>query len=184
MQTSILSYPEAAVPADLRAQVQAFHGAGPPPHDPALRPLTMLLVADGRVLSALDILSKELVHAGERFAASGLSRVITDPGERRKTYGSQLVRAARDAMAASGADLGIFTCDQPLRSFYERCGWQALPGTSLIGGTREDPFPSDRFDKVTLAAFFSARARRHACRLRPHERRAFLLRRDRSAVVN
>jgi GNAT superfamily N-acetyltransferase len=122
----------------------------------------MLLVADGCVLSALDILSKDLVHDGERFAASGLSRVITDPRERRKTYGRQLVRAARDAMAASGADLGIFTCDRPLQPFYEWCGWQTLPGTILIGGTPDRPFPSDQFDKVTLASFFSAKARLHA----------------------
>jgi len=122
----------------------------------------MLLVADGRVFSALDILSKHLVHDGECFATSGLSRVITDPHERRRTYGRQLVRAARDAMAASGADLGIFTCDRPLQQFYERCGWQTLPGTVLIGGTPDRPFPSDQFDKVTLACFFSAKARLHA----------------------
>jgi aminoglycoside 2'-N-acetyltransferase I len=158
----VLSFPESTVPADLRAQVRALHEAHRPPHDPALRPLTLLLIADGRVLSVLDILSKYLVHDGERFAASGLSRVITDPRERRKTYGRQLVRAARDTMAASGADLGIFTCDRPLQRFYEWCGWQTLPGTTLIGGTPERPFPSDQFDKVTLASFFSAKARLHA----------------------
>jgi aminoglycoside 2'-N-acetyltransferase I len=162
LPTRILTYPEFAVPADLRAQVQAFHAATPPPHDPALRPLTMLLVTDGRVLSVLDVLSKEIVHNGENFAASGLSRVITDPNERRKTYGRQLVRAAYDLMAGSGADLGIFTCDRPLQHFYERCGWQTLPGTTLIGGTPEKPFPSDQFDKITLCSFFSAISRLHA----------------------
>ena len=162
MRARILTYPESAVPADLRAQVVAFHEAAPPPHDPALCPLSMLLVADGCVLSALDILSKDLVHDGERFAASGLSRVITDPHQRHKTYGRQLVRAARDAMAASGADLGIFTCDPPLQQFYEYCGWQTLPGTALIGGTPDRPLPSDRLNKIVLAGFFSAKAHTHA----------------------
>jgi hypothetical protein len=63
---------------------------------------------------------------------------------------------------ASGADLGIFTCDRPLAGFYERGGWHVLPGAVLIGGTLNAPFPSDQFDKVTLAAFFTEHARRHA----------------------
>ncbi len=59
---------------------------------------------------------------------------------------------------AGGADLGIFTCDLDLRAFYERAGWRCLPGTVLVGGAPEAPFPSDQFDKVTMAAFFSRRA--------------------------
>jgi hypothetical protein len=65
-------------------------------------------------------------------------------------------------MAERGADLGIFTADPPLRRFYESCGWQVLPGCVLIGGTAERPLPSDRFDKLTFAAFFTPHARRHA----------------------
>jgi hypothetical protein len=42
--------------------------------------------------------------------------------------------------------------------FYEGAGWEYLPGTVLVGGTSHDPFPSDRFDKVTMASFFSAKA--------------------------
>lgn len=145
-----------------------MRNAGPPPseppgpHDPRLRPLSMLLVRADYVLSALDILSKEITHAGERFAASGLSRVITHPNERRRGHGRKLVGAAREAMVADGADLGIFTADRPLRPFYESCGWQTLPGTVLIGGTPERPFPSDQFDKITFASFFTPRAQRHA----------------------
>jgi GNAT superfamily N-acetyltransferase len=173
----IVSAPEAEVPPELRAQVrrlqrQAWPGgpesadAGPadadPVHDPALRPLSLLLVEDGRVLAALDVLSKEIAHRGRRYAASGLSTVVTDEAVRGRGHGSRIVAAARDAIAASGADLGIFTCDPPLQGFYERAGWQALPGTVLVGGTPEAPFPSDLLDKVTLARFFSERARSHA----------------------
>lgn len=70
--------------------------------------------------------------------------------------------AAREAIQASGAELGIFTCDRPLRGFYDSAGWQCLEGTVLIGGTPQQPFPSDQFDKVTMAAFFSRRACAHA----------------------
>jgi GNAT superfamily N-acetyltransferase len=164
----IVSWPEADVPPDLRRQVLAlqdqewpsFRPARPGPrHDPALEPLSMLLVDDGRVVAALDILSKDITHCGRRYAASGLSTVVTDPTQRRKGYGRELVEAARHAIAESGADLGIFTCDRPLQAFYESAGWQVLPGTVLIGGTPASPFPSDQFDKVTMACFFSPKAR-------------------------
>jgi len=65
-------------------------------------------------------------------------------------------------MAERGRDLGIFTCDTELAGFYRKAGWQLLPGTMLIGGTREEPFPSDQFDKVTLGSLFSPHAQRHA----------------------
>jgi aminoglycoside 2'-N-acetyltransferase I len=122
----------------------------------------MLLVEDGRVLTALDILSKPVVHRGLTYAASGLSTVVTDESERGKGHGRRLVAAALEAMRESGADIAIFTCDTPLAPFYEAAGFEILGGTVLIGGTPADPFPSDRFDKMTLASFFTPLARAHA----------------------
>lgn len=168
---TILSLAEAEVPQQLRDQVARLQShAWPtdeaptpgPVHDPALRPVTMLLVEDGRVLSALDILSKRIQHGGQRYDASGLSTVVTDESLRGRGHGRRLVIAAREAIAASGADLGIFTCDPPLQAFYESCGWMVLAGTVLIGGTPEAPLPSDRLGKVTLAGFFSEKAQHHA----------------------
>jgi GNAT superfamily N-acetyltransferase len=157
----ILGWAEADVPDELRVQALALQERARP-RDPALRPRSLLLVDDGRVLAALEILSKEIVHRGERYAASGLCDVVTDEGERRKGYGRTLVEAARREIEASGADLGIFTCDRPLQAFYERAGWQLLAGSVLVGGTPAAPFPSDRLDKVTMASFFSERARANA----------------------
>jgi aminoglycoside 2'-N-acetyltransferase I len=131
-------------------------------HDPALDPISLLLVADGRVLAALDILSKRIEHGGESYAASGLSTVVTDEALRGHGYGRTLVAAAREAIEESGADLGLFTCDRELGAFYESAGWLIVPGAVLVGGTPDDPFPSDQWDKVTLARFFSERARAHA----------------------
>ncbi|WP_324788353.1 GNAT family N-acetyltransferase [Streptomyces sp. H51] len=165
----ILSFPEAATPTDLRVQVREIQEqAWPsepvpdvpvdtPSHDPALRPLSMLLVDGGTVLAALDILSKEIVHAGRRFSAGGLSTVVTRKEARGRGYGRQLVTAAREKMITLSLDLGLFTCDRPLQAFYESAGWPVLPGAVLVGGTPRAPFPSDRpgFDKVTMADFFS-----------------------------
>ena len=57
----IVSFPETATPRGLRAQVltlqrQEWPGAAPG-HDPALKPLSMLLVDKGVVLAALDFFS-------------------------------------------------------------------------------------------------------------------------------
>ncbi|MEV4263667.1 GNAT family N-acetyltransferase [Kribbella sp. NPDC049584] len=131
-------------------------------HDPALDPLSMLLIDNDTVVAALDILHKTVVHAGNTFRAGGLSTVVTRKDLRGHGYGLRLVSAARAEM--TDLDLALFTCDRPLQPFYERAGFQVLPGTTLIGGTPEDPFPSDQpgFDKVTLAAFFSDSARQAA----------------------
>lgn len=120
--------------------------------------MSVLLLEGDRVVAALDILSKEIEHAGRSFAASGISAMVTDQALRGRGYGRQLAAAARDLMAADGADLGIFTCDRELLPFYEAAGWDCLEGSVLVGGTPEDPFPSDQFDKVTMASFFSDRA--------------------------
>jgi aminoglycoside 2'-N-acetyltransferase I len=122
----------------------------------------MLLIEVGRVLAALDILSKPIVHRGEIYATSGLSMVVTDRAVHRRGYGKRIVEAAREAMCAGGADLAIFTCDTPLAPFYESAGFEVLRGSVLVGGTPSNPFPSDRFDKVTLASFFTPRARERA----------------------
>lgn len=165
----ILTYPEADTPPPLRDQVLALQDEAWPPdvpssglsHDPVLEPLSMLLVEDGVVLAALDILRKEIEHAGIGWRAGGLSTVVTRRAARSLGHGHRLVSAAREAMPSYGLDLGLFTCDRPLAGFYEGAGWQVLPGAVLVGGTPEEPFPSDRagFDKVTLASFFTAKSR-------------------------
>ena len=166
----ILTFREAEVPRELRSQMLTLQEQAWPTsesndgpwHDPALAPVSTLLVRDdGKVLAALDVLSKEIEHAGEQWSASGLAAVVTDHAERGHGYGGLLVSAARRSIEAGGVDIGLFTCDVPLLAFYERAGWEHLPGTVLIGGTPDDPFRSDGdgFDKVALGGFFSARAR-------------------------
>ena len=169
--TRILTFPQDAVPARFRSQVIALRdlvwprsdSERPPGHDLALDPLWLLLIDEQEaVAAALAILSKPITHLSQRYSASGLSAVVTDPRRRGRGYGHRLVTVARELIAESGRDLGIFTCDQPLANFYVRAGWRLLPGTVLVGGTPEAPFPSDQLDKVTLGEFFTHHARTHA----------------------
>jgi len=119
-------------------------------------------LVEGRVVSSLAILSKEIAHAAARFAVSGLSSVVTDAKHRGRGYGHMLVVAGREAIRAGGADLGIFTCDEPLLAFYQRAGWELLAGSALIGGTPQTPLPSNLFAKVVVAAFFTEHGLLHA----------------------
>ncbi|AUG78167.1 acetyltransferase [Kitasatospora sp. MMS16-BH015] len=165
----ILSYPEAAVPPALRAQVwalqeEAWPSGDPDPglsHDPELDPQTLLLVdEDGQLLAALDLLTTDFEHAGRVFRALGLSTVATYRAHQGRGHGRRLVEEALARIRRSGADLGLFTCDHRLRPFYEGAGWQPLPGSVILGGTPEDPFPSDSpgFAKTVMADFCSPEA--------------------------
>jgi aminoglycoside 2'-N-acetyltransferase I len=127
-------------------------------NDPDLHPTICLLVEDGRLASHASVPWKVVEHRGASYSAYGLSGVLTVPAYRGKGYGERVVRAATAFMEEQGADVGLFTCDAPLRRFYERCDWQVLAGSSLIGGTRDKPFPSDALNKITFARFFSTRA--------------------------
>ncbi|MFC6081920.1 GNAT family N-acetyltransferase [Sphaerisporangium aureirubrum] len=164
----IMSFPEEAVPLEFRTQIldlwrEVWPSGADPAHDPALHPVSMILVDDGHVLATLDILTKQITHAGRSYRAGGLSTVVTRSTARRRGHGHHLVSAAHTAMAAADLDIGLFTCDRPLAPFYESAGWHTLPGTVLVGGTPEAPFPSDHpgMDKVTMADFFSPRGRTH-----------------------
>jgi GNAT superfamily N-acetyltransferase len=168
---NLLQFPETAVPAELRDQVitaqdAAWPRAGQqrsawPVHDQALDPAVLLLVDEGVVLASLAVLRTRLQHAGGSYDVGGLSAVVTRADRRGRGYGRLLAEQARRIMADTGLDLGLFTCDRPLRDLYERAGWRALPGTVIVGGTPAAPLRSDApgFDKVAMAAFFSARAR-------------------------
>jgi hypothetical protein len=65
-------------------------------------------------------------------------------------------------MAVGGADLALFTCDADLAGFYTGCGFVVLDGATVVGGTPQDPLRSDTLGKVTLARFYSDRARASA----------------------
>lgn len=163
------------MPGATRLQVAALHAQAWPGdrtsnsetgHDPLLQPVSLVLVDGERVLAALAILSKELHHRGRRYAASGLSTVVTDPVERRRGHGRRLIVAAGEAMRAAGADLALFTSDTPMAPFYESGGYTVLPGSVLVGGVPQDPLPSDRFDKVVLWHAYTMRAQTHAAEFR------------------
>jgi predicted N-acetyltransferase YhbS len=165
-----LVVPQADLNEELGAQVADLNATAWPKvqgprdwhHDPLLEPVFVLLVEDGTVVASLAVLSKQIQHGGARFAASGLSAVVTDPARRREGLGHRITLTARELMRERGADLGIFTCDRELVAFYGTAGWEELSGTALVGGIPEDPLVSSELSKVTMGAFFTPHAQQHA----------------------
>lgn len=168
----IVSYPEAETPPklwwqalDLAREAWPAYSDVDPGHDPSLYPLLMLVLDDDdeTVLAGLSLLHKEIVHSGQSYLVGGLSTIATRKAAQGRGLGRQIVSAAHDALAESGLDLGIFSCDRPLVAFYESAGWHEVPGAVLVGGTPDKPLPTDRpgWDKAVLADFFTDRAREH-----------------------
>ena len=182
---NVVAFREPDLPPPLKAgAIEVLEGAWPsgrsleqrmsrPLANRDYAPVCMLLVegdleADAQhaqVLAFLVIPTKRIVHAGREYIASGLSAVSTHPAHRARGYGSRLVRAAYETLTSSDADLAIFTCDEPLAPFYESCGFTLMPTTTVVGGTREQPFRSDSIvseeghRKVALMAAISDTAR-------------------------
>ena len=156
--TQIVVAPELGLEATLRRQVVALREQEWPEeaddveftHDPALDPMTMVLINHDRVVAALDILAKAIEHRGVAYRACGLSTVVTDAALRGNGFGRLLVTAARERMSDS-FDLCVFTCDPSQRAFYERMGFEELVGTVLVGGTPGAPLRSDVLNKVVFA---------------------------------
>ncbi|MFC4159722.1 GNAT family N-acetyltransferase [Chitinimonas lacunae] len=160
---------EADFPPELRRQAlelsylewpQAF--SAPPKgdealNDPALDPVCIALVEDGCLLSYTGVQSLWFGKGDEVCRVSGISGMLTRAAQRGRGAGRQVLVAASAWMARSGTDFGIFTCDPPLVAFYARAGWIETPTMPLVGGTREQPFPSAQFGKVTLAQAFTPR---------------------------
>lgn len=160
----LVAYPEAELPGELARQVEGIEGRVWPGsrfgHDPALRPRVLVLLdGDGVVGASLALLYKEVACGGRVRRAAGLSGVVTRPEWSGRGLGGRLVAGARAVLDADPAvDLALFSCDRPLVPFYERAGFERLPGTVLVGGTPQEPLATDApgFDKEVLGAFFAA----------------------------
>ncbi|GLV86620.1 hypothetical protein Slala03_63090 [Streptomyces lavendulae subsp. lavendulae] len=162
----LAAYPQAELPAELARQVAGIEARVWPGsrfgHDPLLRPRVLVLLdGDGVVGGSLTLLYKEVPCGGRVRRAAGLSGVVTRPEWCGRGLGGRLVAGARAVLDADPAvDLALFSCDRPLAAFYERAGFERLPGTVLVGGTPDEPLATDApgFDKEVLGAFFAAGA--------------------------
>ena len=158
----------AALPEHLRGQILAlirigFHDTagdyrGPGALPEEWQPMHVVGVAGDVILSYAGVVRQEIRHAGEVFRTYGLSSVYTFPHYRRAGLGSQVVRRATDEIEQAGdGDVALlFTC-HALAPFYQRCGWQAMPGMRCLVGDPAAPVAQEDF---AMMRFLSAKGRR------------------------
>jgi GNAT superfamily N-acetyltransferase len=131
----------------------------PPEHDPALDAISYFLRAGDLLVSYAAVVQKSILHAGESYRIAGLSCVATDLAYQSRGFGTRVVAAATQAIMASSADLGIFTCDWELTAFYRHAGnWQIMANITLIASDGPQALTSSKLNKAVLLRLFSAKA--------------------------
>lgn len=144
-----------------RLQAVAWPGFEQEPWPDSRLHRTSLCLLEGEVLLAhAAIEGTELLHRGVPYRAAGLCEVVVSPAARGKGLGSNLLVWARRALAASGADLCVFTSAPELKGFYGAAGFSCRDAVCVVGGTLEKPFRSDGLGLVCWLDILSDKARR------------------------
>lgn len=167
---TLVRYPQEDASPRLREAILALEDtAWPPepgapaacwPSDPATYLTSLILVEDGAAVAHAAVRQREIWHRGGVYLAYGLSEVVVSPGRRRQGLGLRVIRAAAAFIEEHEPDVSLFTCRPELTPFYAKGGWEPLPGTCLVGGTRAAPFRSDSLGLAVMARFYSEKAAR------------------------
>ena len=162
-------YPSnAALPEPLRGQILAlirigFHDTagdyrGPGALPEEWHPMHVVAVEGDVILSYAGVVWHEIRHLGEVFKTYGLSSVFTFPHYRGAGLGTRVVRRATDEIERAGdGDVALLFTMPERVPFYERCGWQAMPGLRCLTG---DPTRPVAHGDLPLMLFLSAKGRR------------------------
>ena len=169
----LLQFLQQDCPEPLREQIldmmqrewpQAIEGTRrerPWPENPEAQPTSFVLLEDNSVVSHVAVPRKDIKHEGQTYRAFGLSEVMTHPSFRHQGFGLQLVKEATTFISNNEPDIALFTCQPPLVSFYTQGGYEHIPNTPLVGGTRNKPFRSDSLGLSTMIHFFSEKAQQN-----------------------
>ena len=162
----------AALPDHLRWQIisvirMEWHASigdycGPQALPDEWHPAHVVGVEGDAIVSYAGVVWRDIEHAGCAFRSYGLSSVFTFPARRRRGFGTEVVRVARAKICeAADADLAVLFTRPGLEPFYRRHGWQPMPSTAFLIGSRSAP---TRSGDVPMMLFVSARGQRHRSR--------------------
>lgn len=129
-------------------------------HNLNLSPISFFVCVEGCVVSYCVVLFKEIFHAGNSYRMAGLNCVCTQLEYRMQGYGSQIVKTATEFITNSDIDIGLFTCDTELSSFYVKHGWTIAKNVYVISGLYPGRASSKDFNKVVLLHFFSEKSQK------------------------
>lgn len=108
-------------------------------------PVQRFVVARGkRLISYASVCYVELELDGVRYHCGGVGGVMTFPAFRRSGYGGQVVQAATESIQQSPTvDIGLLWTDPKNKSFYNRYGWESLPGLITLIGNPAVPYDNE-----------------------------------------
>jgi len=131
------------------------------PSSPDTYVSSFVLLENNLAICHVGIRNCILHHRGVEYLAYGLSEVVTHPDYQNNGFASQLIKNALQYIISLQADISIFTCAKERTAFYARGGWEIMPTTCFVGGTRQNPFRSDALNLVTMAKFISPKCKQH-----------------------
>lgn len=120
---------------------------------------SFVLVENDKAISHVAIRKTILQHQQDQYQVYGLSEVITHLDYRNNGLATQLIKKSIQYIINQHADLSIFTCKQKNTSLYTSCGYQIMPTTCFIGGTKENPINSHRLNLVTMMILLTPKAK-------------------------
>ena len=100
-------------------------------------PLHFVLMEKDLLVSFVGVVWKELEHIGITYKTYGLSGVFTYPSFRKRGYGLQLVKSAKEYIEKQDGDITLFTSLQ--KGFYEKAGFIRLDSAKLLEGDSKNP---------------------------------------------
>ncbi|MHC4563123.1 MAG: GNAT family N-acetyltransferase [Planctomycetota bacterium] len=80
---------------------------------------------DGELIGSVRLLFRTIITTGGERAIGGIGNVCSHPDHRGQGAAAACMQAAGQEIARE-ADFGILFCGEPVRTFYERLGWQVV----------------------------------------------------------
>lgn len=165
----LIQYPQEKYTFNLREKIIDLENTAWPqntedeyfPSAPETYVTSFVFMENDMAVCHVGIRKSMLRHKGETYMAYGLSEVVTRPPYQNKGLASQTIKKAAQFIISQKADISIFTCSHEKVSFYTRCGWEEVPGAHFVGGTKKNPFRSDRLNLVTMMMFISPKSKRN-----------------------
>ena len=117
-----------------------------------------VIIKEGKAIGQVAIRKQSFSHKGTSYLAYGISEMVTHPAYQKQGLGTQLLQKVATFIEGQKPDICIFTCRPELIPFYKKGGFWFCEKLFLVGGTPENPFPSQELGLCTMLRLYSKRA--------------------------
>jgi predicted acetyltransferase len=107
------------------------------------------------LVSYCAVVRKQLFHAQEIYNCWGLTGVLTYPAFRGRGFGKRIVDIGTKIIKESGADIGMFHCDEQLKDFYQKSGWAPMENAITLLGDKDH---LEKSEELMMMLFLSEKA--------------------------